>query len=75
VNASDAQETFGSRVIGLQISRHGDGMSFERRPVGAAFMLISTVAAADCSNSSTPNCNPISSAWSTMPTAGVPTNN
>jgi terminase large subunit-like protein len=26
-------ETFGARVIGLQISRHGDGMSFERRPV------------------------------------------
>jgi hypothetical protein len=26
-------ETFGDRVIGLQIGRHGDGMSFERRPV------------------------------------------
>jgi len=26
-------ETFGPRVIGLQISRHGDGMTFERRPV------------------------------------------
>jgi hypothetical protein len=26
-------QTFGSRVIGLQISRHGDGMTFERRPV------------------------------------------
>jgi hypothetical protein len=26
-------ETFGPRVIGLQISRHGDGMNFERRPV------------------------------------------
>jgi hypothetical protein len=26
-------ETFGPRVIGLQISRHGDGMNFERRLV------------------------------------------
>jgi hypothetical protein len=26
-------ETFGPRVIGLQISRHGDGMTFERRQV------------------------------------------
>ena len=26
-------ETFGPRVIGLQISRHGDGMQPERRPV------------------------------------------
>jgi hypothetical protein len=25
-------ETFGSRVIGLQISRHGDGMNVERCP-------------------------------------------
>jgi hypothetical protein len=26
-------ETFAPRVIGLHISRHGDGMTFERRPV------------------------------------------
>jgi len=26
-------ETFGPRVIGFQISRHGDGMNFQRRPV------------------------------------------
>src|SRR6478736_3648261 len=26
-------ENFGARVIGVQISRYGDGMSFERRPV------------------------------------------
>jgi hypothetical protein len=33
-------ETFGPRVIGLQISRYGDGMTFERRPVKAGSMLI-----------------------------------
>jgi hypothetical protein len=30
-------------VIGLQIARAGDGMNAERRPVGAASMLIYTV--------------------------------
>jgi hypothetical protein len=37
------RETFGTRVIGLQISRAGDGMTAERRPVGAGSMLIYTV--------------------------------
>jgi len=36
-------ETFGARVIGLQISRAGDGMTAERRRVGAASMLIYTI--------------------------------
>jgi hypothetical protein len=36
-------ETFGARVIGLQISRSGDGMNPERRPVGGASMLIYTI--------------------------------
>ena len=27
-------QTFGPRVIGLQISHHGDGMNPDRRPVG-----------------------------------------
>jgi hypothetical protein len=36
-------ETFGPRVIGLQISRHGDGMNFERRPVKHSAMLVYTV--------------------------------
>src|SRR3977135_920423 len=36
-------ETFGARVTGLQITRNGDGMTPERRPVGAASMLIYTV--------------------------------
>jgi len=36
-------ETFGARVIGLQISRHGDGMNFERRPVKHTAMLVYTV--------------------------------
>jgi hypothetical protein len=30
-------------VIGLQISRNGDGMNPERRPVGHASMLIYTI--------------------------------
>ena len=36
-------ETFGARVIGLQISRHRDGMDSERRPVKNSAMLIYTV--------------------------------
>jgi hypothetical protein len=36
-------ETFGPRVIGLQISRHGDGMNFERRPVKHSAMFVYTV--------------------------------
>ncbi len=36
-------ETFGSRVIGLQISRFGDGMNVERRPVNGSSMLIYSV--------------------------------
>ncbi len=36
-------ETFGQRVVGLHISRHGDGMNFERRPVKNSAMLVYTV--------------------------------
>ena len=36
-------ETFGPRVIGLQISRHGDGMNAERRPVKHGAMLVYTI--------------------------------
>jgi hypothetical protein len=36
-------ETFGSRVIGVQISRNGSGMEFERRPVGHRSMLVYTI--------------------------------
>jgi hypothetical protein len=37
-------DTFGSaRVIGIQITRHGDGMNAERRPVKHGSMLIYTV--------------------------------
>jgi hypothetical protein len=36
-------ETFGARVVGLQISRHGDGANFERRPVKHSVMLVYTV--------------------------------
>jgi hypothetical protein len=36
-------ETFGLRVLGLQISRNGDGMNVERRPVKRGAMLFYTV--------------------------------
>jgi hypothetical protein len=36
-------ETFGPRVIGLQIGRHGDGMTFERRPVKHSAMLVYSI--------------------------------
>jgi hypothetical protein len=36
-------ETFGPRVVGLQISRHGDGTNFERRLVKQSAMLVYTV--------------------------------
>jgi hypothetical protein len=36
-------ETFGARVVGLQISRHGDGMTFERRRVKHWAMFVYTV--------------------------------
>jgi hypothetical protein len=36
-------ETFGKRVIGLQIGRHGDGSTFERRPVTGGMMPVYTV--------------------------------
>jgi len=36
-------EAFGSRVIGVQISRYGSGMEFERRPVGHRSMLVYTI--------------------------------
>jgi hypothetical protein len=36
-------ESFDPRVIGLQITRHGDGMNFERRPVKNSAMLVYTI--------------------------------
>jgi hypothetical protein len=36
-------ETFGPRVVGLQISRHGDGTNYERRQVKQSAMLVYTV--------------------------------
>jgi hypothetical protein len=36
-------QTFGRRVIGLHITHHGDGMNFERRPVGQGAMLVYTI--------------------------------
>lgn len=36
-------EMFGARVIGVQISRYGDGMDFERRPVKHSAMWIYTI--------------------------------
>ncbi len=37
-------EAFGRRVIGVQITRHGDGTTFERRPVNGSAILVYTVA-------------------------------
>ena len=36
-------DTFGQRVIGLHISRSGDGMNCERRPVRHSAMLVYTI--------------------------------
>jgi hypothetical protein len=36
-------ETFGPRVIGLQITRHGDGMNAERRAVKNGSILVYTI--------------------------------
>jgi hypothetical protein len=41
--AEPLHETFGQRVVGLHISRYGDGMTFERRPVKNSAMLVYTV--------------------------------
>ena len=38
--AEQLVETFGPRVIGVHISRHGDGMAFERRRVGRGNIII-----------------------------------
>ena len=53
-------ETFGQRVIGLQISRYGDGMNAELRSQSSRVICRSTrLAGPICSNCSTLNCNPI----------------
>jgi hypothetical protein len=36
-------ETFGSRLIGVHISRYGDGMTFERRPVKHGSVLVYSI--------------------------------
>jgi hypothetical protein len=36
-------QAFGRRVLGLQISRHGDGMGFAWRPAGRGAMLVYTI--------------------------------
>ena len=36
-------ETFGPRVIGIQISRHGDGMNLESRPVRHGQLPVYTI--------------------------------
>jgi hypothetical protein len=41
--AEPLHETFGQRLIGLQISRCGNGMDFERRPVNHSAMLVYTI--------------------------------
>ena len=58
-------ETFGPRVIGMQISRHGDGMNLRRGRPNMAICRFTPSAEAICSNCSTPNFNLI---WSELPT-------
>ena len=41
--AENLFETFRSRLIGLQISRNGDGVAFERRPVCDGFIPVYTI--------------------------------
>jgi hypothetical protein len=41
--AETLHETFGPRVIGLQISRSGDGTTFERRPVSRGAVMVYTI--------------------------------
>jgi hypothetical protein len=49
-------ETFGRRVVGLQISRHGDGMNAEKRPK-IRRCLFTPLAALICSNFIIRCCN------------------
>ena len=57
-------QTFGARVIGLQISRHGDGMNFERRQVGDGAMFVYTVGRSYLLETYMPSCNRGWSKWS-----------
>jgi hypothetical protein len=41
--AENLYETFGRRVIGLHISRHGEGLQAEHRPVKHGAMLVYTI--------------------------------
>jgi hypothetical protein len=41
--ADNLMETFGPRVIGLQIGRYGNGMEFERRPVRDSAMFVYSI--------------------------------
>ena len=50
--------TFGRRVIGLQISRNGDGMNAELRAVNNSAMPVYTIGRSFFSNYYTVNCNP-----------------
>ena len=66
-------ETFGPRVIGLQISRHGDGMTFERRPVRHGAMPVYTHRPEPiCSSIFAPNCIWSGAHCAIRPTAVAP---
>jgi hypothetical protein len=56
-------ETFGWRVIGVQIGRSDDGMTCEARPVPHGHIYVYKLAAPICSNSFAPNCKTIASAF------------
>jgi hypothetical protein len=41
--AEDLSHTFGPRIVGIHITRHGDGMSFERRQVPGGVILVYSI--------------------------------
>ena len=68
-------ELFGPRVIGLHITRHGNGMTLERRTVGHSGMWVYTIGRTFCLNFCKLNCNPIKSSWPRHQNCGAPMNN
>jgi hypothetical protein len=68
-------ETFGPRVVGLHISRSGDGMNFERRPVNRARCWSTPLAAPIWSSCCIASCKPTRSALLTDRRANGPMRN
>jgi len=64
-------ETFGPRLIGLHITRHGDGMSFVPRLVKNNSIRVYTIGRSYpiCLNTFSPSCKPVRSALLMIGTA------